>query len=336
MHESMKAAGKKERKMLICNNCFLHWFATVHTVVKNKKKNAPARGQSFPFFSFLSWGSPPQQKKKKKRGHTFCVSLVREKKEEKKKPSHSTLLLLTSLPRLYSHLVLNGFSCHSGIHSNATDLKSLFFLRSDLFFPPPPFPPTTQTPLPPFLSPWLVPNYLTRKARMEAVANAFFWRIILCVLLLDGKEKKGLRGLPFFFSSTPLLGGGGSFTLKHDWSNLSQMNAPVFAFGWRTRLLACSNFNMVFYCFVDFDFFFFWLRAIISYVCTYIYNTVYYYHHFNKLRTFFFKLMRGVLPSPKTWYVCIQYDTYSDWGGGGGRGGRFVNSSQTGTQVHTW
>lgn len=38
-------------------------------------------------------------------------------------------LLLTSPPR-YPHL-LNGFSCHSGIHSNGSDLKSL--LRSDLF-----------------------------------------------------------------------------------------------------------------------------------------------------------------------------------------------------------
>lgn len=73
--------------------------------------------------------------------------------------------LLTSPPR-YPHL-LNGFSCHSGIHSNGSDRKSL--LRSDLF------PPLYQLPYP--------------KARNEVVATLLKNTACLKMLLLDGKEE---------------------------------------------------------------------------------------------------------------------------------------------------
>lgn len=86
-------------------------------------------------------------------------------------------LLLTSPPR-YPHL-LNGFSCHSGIHSNGSDLKSL--LRSDLF------PPCT--------------NYLTRKRGMKLWPR--FWRILLvwrCCYWTERKMSEGAHSYCWEFT----------------------------------------------------------------------------------------------------------------------------------------
>lgn len=68
--------------------------------------------------------------------------------------------------------LLNGFSCHSGVHSNASDLKSL--LRSDLL------PPCT--------------NYLTRKREMKLWLH--FWRVLRVWRCCYWTDKKSLR-VPF-------------------------------------------------------------------------------------------------------------------------------------------